>query len=178
MALRGSRRDRSPGCRLSHRQRQRSCRCCIDSQRGRVQSWGLCSALEAVSMKIFLLSRTQLTAWITNMVRRRKDVCLGSPSIIDTVVSQSGQVGRCGIVIQTTCLPFGMRAQNVQQSCHGNDLCERICPAIIDYRMRSPYICPFRYCLNLPENLPASRKILSLAIINVRRHRGRTLFGD
>jgi hypothetical protein len=31
---------------------------------------------------------------------------------------------------------------------------------------------------NLPENLPASRNILSLAIIYVRRHRGRTLFGD
>jgi len=48
----------------------------------------------------------------------------------------------------------------------------------IDYKKRSPYICSFGYCLNLPENLPASRNVLSLAIIYVRRHRGRTLFGD
>ena len=134
--------------------------------------------LSRSAWRSFRGSRTRLTARITDVVRWRKYVRLRSPGVIDAVVCQSGQVRRCGVVVQATCLPFGMRAQDVQQSCHDDDLSRRMRVAGIDYMKRSPYICSFRYCLNVPENLPASRNVLSLAIIYVRRHRGRTLFGD
>jgi hypothetical protein len=46
---------------------------------------------------------------------------LGPPGIKDTVVAQSRKVGRRRVVVETTGLPFGMCAQEIHQSSHGDD---------------------------------------------------------
>jgi hypothetical protein len=42
------------------------------------------------------------------MVGRRQDMSFGSPGIVDAVVCQCGKIRWCGVVVETTILPFGV----------------------------------------------------------------------
>jgi hypothetical protein len=57
-------------------------------QRGKVRSWGRCSALGQSKYENSMAWQKQLTAWITDVVGRRQNMSLGPPSIEESVVAQ------------------------------------------------------------------------------------------